>query len=108
QARRLTAQHSESLQGGIQLAYATIDEQNIGEDIFFLVSPTEAARDYFADRCKVVNAFHGTDAIAPIPGLERQPVDEPHERSDCLLTAKVGNVHAFNSPWHHGQAQDLT
>src|SRR5207237_798849 len=84
---------------------AAVDEQDVGEDLFFHLHAAVATGHDLANGGEVVDALDALDAVAAIAGLERQAVDESHERGYGLVAAEVGDVHALDAARRLGQAE---
>ncbi len=94
-------------QGSVQLAFATIDQQEIGKGRLLVVQATKPSRDNFVNRAKIVDTLHALDAIASISGLERQSIDKLHEAGYRFVATQVRNVNAFDHARRFGQLQDF-
>src|SRR5438067_2433278 len=90
----LLAQEAKHLQGRIQLSLAAVDQQNIRKYRFLApalaVAIANPPRDNLADRREIIHAGYRLDAKPAIARLERQAVDERHQRRHRLVAAQMG------------------
>src|SRR5439155_6216352 len=108
EARRLAAEHAKHLQRRVELTLAAVNQEDVRiDDLFVMPAHAKTPRYHFADRCEIVHAFHTANPIAAITGLERQPVDERHERRDRAFAAEMRDVNAFDDAWDPRQPENL-
>ena len=105
--RRLDVEGSQCCQAGIELPLAAVDEQDVGEDLSFVVQAFESAGHDLVDAGEVVDALHAADAKPLVAWLEGHAVDELHEAGHGLAAGQVGNVDAFDCPRLVFELQDL-
>ena len=79
---------AEGLEGRVQLALAAVDEQDVGERASFLAAVVRKRR-LTTSRIEAKSSTPSTvlDLEAAIARLERQAVDERHQRRDRVLAA---------------------
>ena len=102
-----TLSESNAARAELKLPLAAVDQPDVGERLVALLKPLDPPRDDLADRREVVDARHALDLVAAIARLERQAVDERHQRADHLGAAQVGDVDAIDRARNRVELQDL-
>lgn len=95
----------EEVHGGVELAYAAIDEDEVGKQFIAGGGFAVAAADDFLDGEEIVIALAVFDAIAAIAVFEGYAVDEADERADHFAALQMGDVDAFDDAWGLGKIE---
>src|SRR4051812_21599166 len=72
----------EEVHGRVELAYAAVDEDEIGEEFVAGGGFAIAATDDFLDGEEIVIALAMLDAVAAVAVFERDAIDEADERAN--------------------------
>ena len=102
-----TLSDSNAARAELELPLAAVDQPDVGKRLVALLEPLDPPRDDLADRREVVDARHALDLVTAIARLERQAVDERHQRADHLVAAQMGDVHAVDRARNRVELQDL-
>ena len=86
---------------------ATVNQQDVGEDLLILVKSLKSPRHDFVDAGEVVDSLDALDAVALVSRLEGEPVDELHETSDGILPAEVRDIDPLDRARHLLEAEHL-
>ena len=89
------------------MAFAAVDEQDVGERFPVALQSPQSAADDFPHRREIVDAVDRADAVAFVAGFERQPVEELHDAGHRFAALQVRDVHTFNPSRPFGQFEDL-
>ena len=92
---------------GAELPFPAVDEQDVGEEFQLVREPLKAPRDNFVDAGEVIDAGDRPNLEPLVAGLERQPVDEPHEAGDRFAAGQMGNIDPFDRPRRLGEMKHL-
>lgn len=88
--------------GGVELAFAAVDDDE-GREFFAEADEAGvAAADDFGDAGEVVLAFDGADAVAAVGGGVGFSVTEGDHGGDFVEVGDVGDVEAFHEVWGSG------
>ena len=91
-------------QGGVNVAQAAVDQQQVGQGWEFLVAFVgEPPLQHLLHGGVVVGARQGLDGELPIVPLQRLAVHEHHHGGHHVVAAQIGNVVALHPPGHGGQ-----
>ena len=92
----------QGLQHGVQLSFATIDENQIGELPFRM---GHAAHDDFSEHSSVVGAGDGFDIELSVFLVVSSAVGEDDHRASGVLALDIGDVIAFDAARNTHQSQ---
>ncbi len=81
--RPVNVQSLEGRDGGSELPFAAVDQQDVGEGVSLLLKPPEMTADHLPHRGKIVDPFHGSNAKPLVSVLERETIN------DCTRLATV-------------------
>ena len=103
--RRLDVESTHRVHGGVELTFASVDQQQVGKPLALLRESTKPTRDDFVDRSEIVDAFHCADFVALVAVLEWQAVDELDETGDCLAALQMRDVDSLDDARQVRQAE---
>ena len=63
-------------QRGIELAFASVDHEQVRECVFLDGHPAKTSRNDFMDRTEIVDPFDPLDLVASVAGFEGQAIEE--------------------------------
>src|SRR2546427_4261 len=95
----------EHLERDVELAAATVDQDEIGQHAPLLERLREASREHLAHRGEVVGAGDGPDAEALVVVLLEAAILPDDHRADLLRSLYVGDVVSLDAVREAGQAQ---
>ena len=93
---RFAGHLAEGVLGGVELAEAAVDEDEVGVDLLAVGGLAVAAAEDLLDHGVIVEAGDLADAEAAVAGLEGPSVDEADEAADGLAAHDVSDVHTLN------------
>src|ERR1700730_18009080 len=81
----------------MELAEASVDQNEAGEGLFFLLETAVAAFDDFLHARKIVIAPFPANNKFAIPGFVHSPVFPHDHGSDCVRSLEMRNVEALDA-----------
>ncbi len=97
----------EGVLGGVELAEAAVDEDDVGVEFAVVAGVAVAAGDDFLDGFVVIDAGDGFDAEAAVAVFEGAAVDEADEGADGGFALEVGDVDAFDAADGFGEVENF-
>ena len=85
-------------QGGIELAFAAVDHQQIRKGILLDCHASKSPGDDFVDGAEIIDPLDALDLITPVSGFERQAIEELDQRGDGVLAAQMRDIDPFDDP----------
>ncbi len=102
-----TLSESKAASAAPELAFAAVDQPDVRKRLIALLKALDPPQDDLANRREIVDPFDALDLVLAIARLERQAVDEPHQRADHLVAAQVRDIHAVDRARNGVELQDL-
>ena len=94
QNRRFTGHLPKSVTGGVELAQAAVNQDQVGENFFTFTGP---AAKHLGNHGVIVNPADFSDAESSVALLEGAAVNEADQGTHCFGALNVGDVHAFDN-----------
>lgn len=95
----------EDVHGGVELADAAVDKDQIGEKLVAGGGLAIPAGDDFLDGEEIVVALAMLDAIAAIAVFEGNAINETDERADHFASLQMGDIDAFDDARRLGEIE---